>query len=73
MYSVALYEDGRFCTNIGDPVSTELDAVNLIRSKVNGMYFTVVAGYIGVKFDRAGTTCALLVTDQNNDPIRIRK
>ena len=73
MYNVSLYEEGRFCTNIGDPVSSPLEAVGRIRAKVRSLNYTALTDYIGVKFDRAGTACALLVTDQSNYPIRTSK
>jgi len=70
MYHVSLYEDGRFCTNIGGPIRLLCDAVDNLRMVAEGLKAEELEEYHGVKFDRAGTTCALLITDDWGQPIR---
>lgn len=69
MYNIAMYEEGRFTTNIGGPVPTLPEAIQQIKSIAKSLDATELEDYFGVKFDRAGTVCALLVTDRWGVPL----
>jgi hypothetical protein len=69
MYSIALYEEGRFCTQVGGPVGTLPEAIKQIKSISKPLDATELEDYFGVKFDRNGTMCALVVRDQFCFPI----
>lgn len=69
MYSIALYEEGRFCTQVGGPIGTLPEAIEQINKAASTLNATELSDYFGVKFDRNGTICALLVTDRWGAPI----
>ena len=73
MYHISLYEDGRFCSHIGGEVRLLCDTVDQLRQVASGLKAEEVEDYHGYKFDRAGTTCALLITDDWGQPIRTIK
>lgn len=70
MYNITLYENGIFCTNIGGEVPTLPEAIEQIKRISATLNAEELDGYFGYKFDRAGTTCALIVTDRWNFPIK---
>lgn len=70
MYNIALYEEGCFCTNIGGSVPTLPQAIDQIRSLSVALKAQEVEGFFGYKFDRAGTNCALVVTDRRGFPVK---
>ena len=70
MYHISLYEEGRFVSHIGGEIRLLCDAVDQLRKVASGLKAEDVPGYEGYKFDRAGTTCALLITDDWNQPIK---
>jgi hypothetical protein len=70
MYNITLYENGIFCTNIGGEVPTLTEAIEQIKRISATLNAEELDGYFGYKFDRAGTTCALIVTDRWNFPIK---
>lgn len=70
MYHISLYEDGRFCSHIGGEIRLLCDTVDQLRQVAPGLKAEEVEDYHGYKFDRAGTTCALLITDDWGQPIR---
>ena len=69
MYRIALYEEGRFCTEIGGSLSTLPEAIDQIRKISSTLNAQELSDYFGVKFDRAGTSCALIVIDRWYYPI----
>lgn len=70
MYNIAFYEDGRFCTNLGSPLRSLPEALEQIRRITVGLKAEELTGFSGVKFDRAGTTCGILITTDFGEPIR---
>lgn len=70
MYNIALYEDGVFCSNIGGSIATLPEAIEQLNRISSTLRAEELNGYFGYKFDRAGTTCALIVTDRMNFPIK---
>lgn len=70
MYHITLYEGGRFCSHIGGAVETLPEAINQLKRVSATLQATELDEYFGVKFDRSGTTCALLVTDRWEVPVR---
>lgn len=70
MYNITMYEEGRFCTNIGGAVPTLPEAIKQIDSLRQTLNGTDTEDYFGFKFDRAGTTCSIIVTDRWNFPIK---
>ena len=73
MYHITLYENGIFCTNVGGGVPTLPEAIEQIKRTADTLQATELDDYFGYKFDRAGTTCALIVTDRWNMPIKQEK
>lgn len=73
MYHITLYEGGRFCSHIGGAVDTLPEAIDQLKRVSATLQATELEEYFGVKFDRAGTICALLVTDRWECPIRQEK
>lgn len=70
MYNIALYEEGCFFTNIGGPVQTLPQAIEQIHSLAVALKAQEVEGFFGYKFDRAGTNCAIVVTDRWGFPVK---
>lgn len=70
MYHITLYENGRFCTNIGGPLQTLPEAIEQIKILSESLNAEDFPEYFGIKFDRNGTPCALIVTDRWNFPIK---
>lgn len=70
MYNISLYEDGRFCTTIGGTIETLPEAIDQMKRISSTLRAEELDGYFGYKFDRAGTTCALVITDMWNIPIK---
>lgn len=70
MYHITLYEDGRFLTHVGGSVDTLPEAIDQIKHLSATLQATELQDYFGVKFDRSGTVCALLVTDRWEVPVR---
>ena len=64
MYSIAFYENGRFCTNLGGPVGTLTEALSQMRSLLSDIEHEELRDYLGYKYNRSGTPCALLVFDE---------
>lgn len=73
MYHITLYENGVFCTHIGGAVDTLTEAIDQIRAISSTLRATELEEYFGYKFDRAGTTCAIVVTDRWEFPVRQKK
>lgn len=69
-YYISLYEDGRFCSHIGGKLQILAEAVDQLKEVSAGLKAIELEDYHGVKFDRNGTDCALLVTDSWDQPIR---
>lgn len=69
MYNITLYESGHFCTHIGGPVMTLPQAIDQLRAVAATLQAEELPDYLGYKFDRAGTPCALIVTDRWKMPI----
>lgn len=69
-YHICFYEDGVFSTLIGGPVPTLGEALYQMKKLAEGLKAEEVPGCLGYKFDRAGTTCALVVTDIFGMPIK---
>ena len=69
MYNIAFYEEGRFCTNIGGPVNTLPEALEQMKKVATSVKAEELPGCSGYKFDRAGTTCALIITNKWGLPI----
>ena len=69
-YHVCFYEDGVFSTLVGGPVPTLDEAIKQMEKLAIGLKAEEVPGCLGYKFDRAGTTCALVVTDMFGFPIK---
>lgn len=69
MYNIALYENGRFCTNVGGTIDTLQEAIDQMKQISSTLQAQELQDYFGYKFDRAGTTCALVITDRWNYPI----
>ena len=69
MYYVALFEEGRFCTCLGGPIQTLPDAIDQLKKVASTLNAEEVKEYFGYRFDRAGTTCAVLVLDRWFMPI----
>lgn len=70
MYHISLYEDGRFCSHIGGEIRLLCDTVDQLHKVASGLKAEALEDYEGYKFDRAGTTCALLITDEWGQPIK---
>lgn len=69
MYHITLYEGGRFCTHLGGAVPTLPEALEQMNSIAATLQAEELEGYFGYKFDRAGTVCALIITDRWEMPI----
>lgn len=69
MYHISLYEEGRFCTHVGGAVPTLPEAIKQMRAIAMTLHAEELPGYYGYKFDRAGTTCALIITNRWRMPI----
>lgn len=69
MYHITLYEGGRFCTHIGGAVPTLPEALEQMKHIAATLQAEELEGYFGYKFDRAGTACALIVSDRWGMPI----
>ena len=70
MYNIAFYEDGRFCTNLGSPLRSLPAALEQIRRITAGLKAKELTGLAGVKFDREGTMCGIIITTDFGEPIR---
>lgn len=70
MYHISLYEEGRFVSHIGGEIRLLCDVVDQLRKVASGLKAEALEDYEGFKFDRAGTTCALLITDDWGQPIK---
>ena len=73
MYSIALYERGHFCTTIGAPVPTLLDAIEQIKKVAGTLHAEELNGYFGYRFDRAGTECQIVILDRWAMPIKVEE
>ena len=69
MYYIGLYEEGRFCTQVGGDIPTLPQAIAQLKSAASPLKAEEVSGLLGYKFDRAGTICALVVLDGFGFPI----
>ena len=63
MFHISLYENGAFVTQIGGEVRTVADASAQIQKAMSGIKGEAIPGYVGFRFDRNGTSCAILATD----------
>lgn len=70
MYSIFLYERGRFCTAIGGPIPTLPEAIDQLKAIAKTLQATELNEYFGYTFDRAGTDCQIVVADRWSQPIR---
>lgn len=70
MYHISLYENGCFCSHIGGEIRLLCNAVDQLRQVAAGLKAEEVVVFHGYKFDRAGTDCALLITDDWGQPIQ---
>lgn len=57
-------------SHIGGEIRLLCDAVDQLREVASGLKAEALEDYEGFKFDRAGTTCALLITDDWGQPIK---
>lgn len=69
MYNIAFFENGRFSTNVGGPVKTLPEALEQMKCLASGLKAEELPGYIGYKFDRGGTPCAIIVADRWGMPL----
>lgn len=69
MYYIGLYEDGRFCTQVGGEIPTLPEAIQQLKDAAEPLKAEEVEGCFGYKFDRQGTLCALVVLDRFGFPI----
>ena len=69
MYHITLYENGCFCTHVGGAVQTLPEALEQMKRIASTLSAEELDIYFGYKFDRAGTLCALVVTDRWEMPI----
>lgn len=70
MYNIAFYENGRFCTHLGSPLRSLPEALEQIKLLTAGLKAEELTGLVGVKFDREGTVCGILITTEFGEPIR---
>jgi len=70
MYNIAFYENGQFCTNIGGPIPTLIEAIKQIEELAKRLDTKGVSGYYGYQYNRINTPCAILVTDRWGLPIK---
>lgn len=69
MYYIGLYEEGRFCTQVGGEIPTLPEAIQQLKDAASSLKAEEVSDLIGYKFDRQGTLCALVVLDRFGFPI----
>jgi hypothetical protein len=69
MYSVSLFENGVFSTQIGGEVKTLAEAIAQIEKLMAPLASDHLPGILGCGWDRNGTPCALIVTDEYGFPI----
>ena len=69
MYHISLYEEGRYCTDVGGAIDTLPQALEQMRRISSTLKADEIKVYFGYMFDRAGTTCSLIVTDRWHMPI----
>lgn len=69
MYSIALFERGRFCTVIGSPIPTLPEAKTQLKKVAKTLNAEELNGYFGYRFDRAGTECQIAILDRWAQPI----
>lgn len=69
MYHIALYENGHFCSYIGGAVATLEDAAESLKTLAEAVDAEEVKNYLGYKFNRCGTPCALIILDRWDLPI----
>ena len=73
MYHITLYEDGRFCSHIGGQIRSLYEALGQLKKVASGLKAERLNEYEGYKFDRAGTICVLVITDEFGRPIETVK
>lgn len=64
MYQINLFENGRFCTQVGGPIRTLTETLDQLKRVAETVDAKELKGYVGYWFDRAGTDCALVITDR---------
>lgn len=61
-YQIEFYEDGKFLTQIGGPLDTIAEAISQLESLKEKLGAEETENYVGIKYERNGTPCAILVT-----------
>lgn len=70
MFHISLFENGKFCTHIGGDVRTVAEASRQVERAMAGISGEKIDGFIGFRFDRNGTSCAVIVTDDFDGLVR---
>lgn len=70
MYHISLYENGHFCSHIGGELRTLPEALTQLKAVSVGLKSIDAETLSGIKFDREGTTCSLIITDSLGFPIK---
>ena len=73
MYRIGFFENGVFCTEIGGELGTLAQALEQVEILSKGLENPQLVGCVGIRFDRCGTPCALVVLDRWGRPIRDAK
>lgn len=71
-YRIALYENSGFSTFVGGPIRTLAEAQEQISTLAKSINADAATsnGITGYKFNRAGTPCALIVTNALGFPVQ---
>lgn len=69
MYKIVLYENGRLCTQLGGDIRTLPEALDQLAAAAKGLQAEDFPPYVGFKFDRAGTPCAIVIANEWGQPI----
>jgi hypothetical protein len=69
MYHLSFYEDGRFVCFLGGEIATLPSAIENLDHMKSIIDNPQVISNTSIKYDRHGTTCAIIITDRWNQPI----
>lgn len=70
MYSIMLFEDGRKSSQIGGSLRTIAEVAAQIESLKADHDMVELDGYVGLKWERGGITCALIAVDEFGSPLK---
>ena len=71
MYSINLYKDGVFRSQVGGEIRLLTEALKQFKALVKGLNATEAEEIVALKFtDKDGAVCALVLVDDFNQPIR---